>query len=1099
MPSWLDGINAYKVVFNEEEDGDVPLPSRPHIIFVGATAEDDPTNNRTRVIIAAGTPGEGADLGNSTPAILTTIAGTAGVAVTASRSDHRHQVSVSSPVAIGDVLAQGSSNNLARADHVHTIVLDGDVTGGRATTFVAKLQGITLTAPSPTAGQVLTYNGSAWVPAAPAGGGGGGTPGGVPLNIRRDVAASGVSTAYAREDHQHDINTTTPVALGDTLAEGTSSQLARADHVHTIVLAGDVTGPRSTTAVMRIRGVPVGDLSGRSTGQVLTWNGTNIVFADPPSGGGGGVSLSDSTPVALTTATGAAGVGGTASRSDHRHQVTTGTPRNVGTANSPGVSTSLVRADHEHALANQPLKQVTTAHTVMEPFGIASHWNAIELYGMLVEAGVEWIRIDLHWYVCKPTQGGAYNWVEFDAAIKAAKGHGLKVLAILGKPPYWANGRAEGSANFDAYAPTLAREPDWSDYVNQTVTRYPEIDAWEIWNEPNHYDFLILGGSTWADANVVGTTDQKRRAELAHLVDLAMAQGDLKHKVVTTSGFASGGSWDAGFEDALAALPDNWLTQFQVGNTHAYGYERPNQYEVIRAQVDKMAAYGVAQGKPDWPIWVTEHGIVLPPGSGSAADDARYLIRSYAEGLRRKNCTKVFWFPSQYRSDHHSLLNASNQRNPLFAAYRLLTQMWRRPVSVEWYDDYYTNAEGAIATLSDGSRVAIVWCDSGTATIAGLALKPLIALDRFGAMVPSITNISGGAPYFLVLSKGWNELTTFPFAQSGSIAAGYVPQLYDTGGGALSWGWAASGGALAGDVTGPSGSNTVSKLQSRTLNLSSASTGQVLTWNGSQLVLATPASGVSLSDVTPAIVHAGTAYSGVSALASRGDHSHQVSTGTPVAVGSANSAGVSVLLSRSDHVHDASAKADKAITITAGNGLTGGGDLSASRTINIVASDPSLVVNADSIGVAMSNLAPLALGATASPGSSPYSSRYDHVHPLPGMGTVTYAGTSLTISAANAADYYGKLVICTSSSGCTVTFNGALGIPVNECKTIFFMQSGVNRISFNGGSGGSVFPKQGYNAQSRAVFSEVQARLISVAGSGNTTVFLNDDLLDSGV
>lgn len=48
-------------------------------------------------------------------------------------------------------------------------------------------------------------------------------------------------------------------------------------------------------------------------------------------------------------------------------------------------------------------------------------------------------------------------------------------------------------------------------------------------------------------------------------------------------------------------------------------------------------------------------------------------------------------------------------------------------------------------------------------------------------------------------------------------------------------------------------------------------------------------------------------------------------------------------------------KAEKTRTITAGNGLTGGGDLSADRTINIANADDSLVVAADSVKVNTNN------------------------------------------------------------------------------------------------------------------------------------------------
>jgi hypothetical protein len=61
---------------------------------------------------------------------------------------------------------------------------------------------------------------------------------------------------------------------------------------------------------------------------------------------------------------------------------------------------------------------------------------------------------------------------------------------------------------------------------------------------------------------------------------------------------------------------------------------------------------------------------------------------------------------------------------------------------------------------------------------------------------------------------------------------------------------------------------------------------------------------ISLSDDTPEAVSAAAGAAGTDPLAARDDHSHQVSVGTPVDIGSANAAGSSNALARADHVHD---------------------------------------------------------------------------------------------------------------------------------------------------------------------------------------------------
>lgn len=61
--------------------------------------------------------------------------------------------------------------------------------------------------------------------------------------------------------------------------------------------------------------------------------------------------LSSTTPAAIGAGAGSVGVGTTAARSDHVHQVSTAAPsQGIGGGNLAGVSTSLARADHNHAL-----------------------------------------------------------------------------------------------------------------------------------------------------------------------------------------------------------------------------------------------------------------------------------------------------------------------------------------------------------------------------------------------------------------------------------------------------------------------------------------------------------------------------------------------------------------------------------------------------------------------------------------------------------------------------------------------------------------------------------------------------------------------------
>lgn len=68
--------------------------------------------------------------------------------------------------------------------------------------------------------------------------------------------------------------------------------------------------------------------------------------------------VSDTAPVDVDKSAAQAGTSGESARRDHKHDVSTATPVDVGTANAEGAATSLARSDHVH---NTPFTAVQTA------------------------------------------------------------------------------------------------------------------------------------------------------------------------------------------------------------------------------------------------------------------------------------------------------------------------------------------------------------------------------------------------------------------------------------------------------------------------------------------------------------------------------------------------------------------------------------------------------------------------------------------------------------------------------------------------------------------------------------------------------------------
>ena len=185
-----------------------------------------------------------------------------------------------------------------------------------------------------------------------------------PVDVTKETAAVGVSTEAARSDHKHNVITATPGAAtpGDSAAEGAATSLARSDHQHglpsygttstTFCVGNDsrlsddrtASGLRTATSVVVVSGATAptsGQVLTASSGTLATWVTPTVYPA-----------LTSSAPADVTKATAAVGVGTTAARADHKHDVSTATAgaATPGDSAAEGVATSLARSDHAHAL-----------------------------------------------------------------------------------------------------------------------------------------------------------------------------------------------------------------------------------------------------------------------------------------------------------------------------------------------------------------------------------------------------------------------------------------------------------------------------------------------------------------------------------------------------------------------------------------------------------------------------------------------------------------------------------------------------------------------------------------------------------------------------
>lgn len=252
----------------------------------------------------------------------------------------------------------------------------------------------------------------------------------------------------------------------------------------------------------------------------------------------------------------------------------------------------------------------------------------------LQDAGVRWARVALSWNSGEPEKGSLNEpWlVEVDYAVAKMRHAGIQVVMPIDGVPFWAS--ADPAKHNDATGQHWDRYwrpaswQDFADFVRLMVKRYSALDvqAYEIWNEPNHSFFWPHGVDAAGYAEVLA---RAYRAVKQADADALVVMGGLSMNdwgyLEALYAAGAGGSFDvAAVHPYTGRVDPDWCWP-QAGSTR-------NAREAF-CGIEEVRRTMVAHGDAGKPIWLTEFGWSSSTGEWgvTAAEQADYLVKALAK------------------------------------------------------------------------------------------------------------------------------------------------------------------------------------------------------------------------------------------------------------------------------------------------------------------------------------------------------------------------------------------------------------------------------------------------------------------------------------
>jgi hypothetical protein len=343
---------------------------------------------------------------------------------------------------------------------------------------------------------------------------------------------------------------------------------------------------------------------------------------------------------------------------------------------------SLLPASSLQASGNMPLGIYDEAYTLLTPDPTG--------FGVLADLGADVLRLNMYWNRIAKTRPGsaadpddpAYDWSMYDRAVDLARENGIKLVFSIIATPGWANG-----GKGEDYAPTNLS--DLEQFSTAAAKRYPYVNWWLAWSEPNAPNFLkpqsVKRGGRWV------FTSPQIYAGICNAVVKGVNAGRASNIVGCGVTNPRGKTEPNGKRDAVSPIlflqdMKRFGAQPEVVAHHAYPWTpfiKPGQkvksksavtlgnINVLISTVNRL--WG--RGKP---IWITEYGYQTDPPDKSFGvswkTQATYLKQAVAIARKNPRIQMFLWFLIKDEPNvagwQSGLIAANGEHKPSYAAFQ---------------------------------------------------------------------------------------------------------------------------------------------------------------------------------------------------------------------------------------------------------------------------------------------------------------------------------------------------------------------------------------------------------------------------------------------